>query len=222
MTPCPRAQWWMIREDDPTIKLVLGCRAYACPACGPGKIRERVRLAAWGASLSDWRTHLTLTLAPEDWQQCRAQVRDYLRRLRQYGNMEAAWTREANPKGTGYHVHMLCHGTYFEHWRLQKLWGGRHVWIDPVPCDVARYIGKTFRVAGYQVKAMSEVMKLNGGRAIHMSRGYLHGMTARGALRLMRKHRWKRVRATEEEMSAWMQEYLTDWYTPGKLLGGTE
>jgi len=197
--------------------MVLGCRAYQCDACGPAKVRERIRLAAWGASLAEWCTHLTLTKVPEDWQLCRSQVRDYLRRLRKGNKIEAAWSREENPEGTGYHIHALCHGTYIDHAELQGRWGGRHVWITPVQHDVPNYIAKTFRVAGYGVKKMTETMALNGGRAIHTTRGYLHGMTARGALRLMAKHRWRRVAATDDEIAAWREEYLTDKVLFGKV-----
>jgi len=220
MIPCPRAQFWLQRVDDPRVKMAMGCRAYACPACGSYKVRERVRLAAWGASLATWCTHLTLTQCPEEWQRCRGKVRDFFRRVRKAGNeLEAAWSRERNPEDTGYHIHALCHGTYIEHSLLQRMWD-KHVWITPVEHDVPRYIAKTFRVAGYGVKAMKEVMSLNGGRAIHTTRGYLHGMTARGALRLMAKYKWRRVAATEEEIAAWREEYLTGQPFPGKVIPG--
>jgi hypothetical protein len=61
---------------------------------------------------------------------------------------------------------------------------------------VARYVTKeALRVAGYTVKgstasttadAMNAYLDLNGGRPLHWSRGYLHGLTKRQALNALR------------------------------------
>jgi hypothetical protein len=121
--------------------------------------------------------------------------------VRKKYDLEIAWALELNPKGTGVHAHALSHGEYIPSNRLRELWGGRFVDIRTASHHASGYMGKALTMAGYAAKSMEAHLELNGNRAIHMSRGYLHGKTARQALREMKSDKtWHLERATIQEI----------------------
>lgn len=143
----------------------------------------------YGAARADRRRLVTLTAVPEDWQQCRSQVRDWAREVRAHGfRWEWAWAREANPRGTGFHVHGVQHGDYVPQRVLDDLWGGRKVDVRALrrPGAGVYAVKEALKVAGYIGKGAAgshhDHLDLNGGRAVHLSRGYLHGLTSREAM----------------------------------------
>lgn len=117
--------------------------------------------------------------------------------------MEAAWAIERNPKETGYHAHLITHGEYVPHHRMMELWGGRICYVTVLTSTSADYVTKCSQVAGYTIKCIDRMthLKLNGGRAVHMSRRFLHGLTSREVLaELASKTTWKVVKASNAEI----------------------
>ncbi len=148
----------------------------------------------WGARQAPRRRLVTLTGLPADFQLARGQVRGFARRLRVDGYAwEWAWAIEANPRGTGWHAHGVQHGDYVNQAHLQDRWGGRIVDVRALkqPGAGVYAVKEALRVAGYVTKGaagemLPEHLARNGGRAVHWSRGYLHGRTKREALAELR------------------------------------
>lgn len=194
---CPKRPQIVVCDQDPTMRYPASCDAYGCECCGPRKALQSAALAAWGIRHADRGRFLTLTLAPDDWQQRRQKMRNLKRYLGQRGlRCEWAWATEKGSKTGMVHVHALQHGDYVPQRLLQDVWGAR-VDIRKIETGgVARYVTKdALKVAGYTVKgtraelgagAMQEALELNGGRPLHWSRGFLHGQTRRDALAALR------------------------------------
>lgn len=160
------------------------CDTGTCPTCGINRARIRARLVTERCRQVEHPRFITLTKAPQDWQQRRGQVRDLARRLRGDGyRCDWIWVTEPNPKGTGYHVHLVQHGDYVPQRELQALWGGRRVDIRSAQPRHGEYISKSAaRVASYVGKSgsvdLDAALSLNGGRLHHWSRGFF-GMPIR-------------------------------------------
>jgi hypothetical protein len=191
---CPRKPLDLVAIERPDLRFPASCDAYYCSVCGPGKARQAAALITWGARQVDRRRLVTLTGLPEDFQRARGQVRDFARNLRNDGyRWEWAWAIEANPKGTGYHAHGVQHGDYVSQAHLQQRWGGRIVDVRALsrPGAGVYAVKEALRVAGYVTKGTAggglvDHLGRNGGRAVHWSRGYLHGNTKREALAQLR------------------------------------
>ena len=151
----------------------------------------------WAARRVDRRRLVTLTALPTndgrlDWQRARGQVRELLYRVRrEYPGFEMGWAIEQNPRATGFHAHGVQHGPYVPQAVLQERWGGRIVDIRALrrPADGVYAVKDAVRVAGYTVKngtesfaGLDEHLRINGHRAAHFTRGFLHGLTSREAL----------------------------------------
>ena len=196
---CPKKPMFMVCDQDRSIRHPASCDAYRCEVCGPGKARQRAALMTWALRRAGRGRLVTLTLLPTledgslDWQRARGQLREFTYRLRHAGYaVEWAWAVEQNPRGTGYHVHLVMWGDYIPQRELAAMWGNRRVDIRAIrrPADGLYAMKDAVKVAGYAVKhgtddfgGLSKHLDINGGRAVHMSRGFLHGLTAREALR---------------------------------------
>lgn len=147
------------------------CNTYGCLDCGPWRLQQ-LELAL---TLPLPERFVTLTWAPEDHEQRRAQVRDLTRRLRGAGyRWEFAWSTEVNPKGTGHHIHGLQMGSYVPQAVLQDMWGGRIAHIKALKFNTsmaAAYVVKeglnSIRAAGYTMKHQEGM-----SRPVHITRGY--------------------------------------------------
>lgn len=151
------------------------CKAYKCAYCGPRKLHnlEQALLLAMPERF------VTLTLFPEDWQRGRAQVRDFVRRIRKDGyRWEMAWAVEVNPRGTGHHLHALQLGDYVPQAEVQQRWGAiAHIRAMKGNAGMAaQYVVKeaagTMREAGYILKAGPA-----RSRPVNITRGYFRGKT---------------------------------------------
>ncbi|HEY9290690.1 MAG TPA: hypothetical protein VIP98_05355 [Microlunatus sp.] len=188
---CPKRPYVVVADDDPTLRYPASCDAYSCETCGPRKAQQAAALATWAIRKADRARFVTLTQAPEQWQPRRKKVRVLAEKLRKAGyKWETAWTTEAGKQTGMIHVHALQHGSYVPQRVLQEVWGAR-VDIRKVQTGgVAQYVTKdALKVAGYIVKdataehsGLAEHLALNGGRAMHWSRGFLHGLDRRRAL----------------------------------------
>lgn len=158
------------------------CRATFCEHCGPVEAWWKSRIIADGGRTGPPERYIVLTMAPKSWPQLRQKMRD-LRRwgVQQFGAWEHAWTVEAGAKTGMRHVNVLQKGTYVPQAQLQERWGAIvHVEAIHGVAGVAGYALKEARkVAGYALKdahgGLHEHRALNGGRLVHLSRGYLGG-----------------------------------------------
>jgi hypothetical protein len=189
----------VVCDQAPDLRFPASCDSYLCGTCGPRKARTKAALMTWAARHASRRRLVTLTQLPMtsddslDWQRSRAQVRDLLRRVRHdYPAFEMGWAIERNPRGTGFHAHGVQHGQYVPQAVLQERWGGRIVDIRALarPRDGVYAVKEAVRVAGYVVKGstddfsgLEDHLAINGHRAAHFTRGFLHGLTSREALK---------------------------------------
>jgi hypothetical protein len=98
---------------------------------------------------------ITLTRAPEGWQDTRTAVFRWLERLRRAGySMHVLWVVEKGDDTGMKHVHAVQ-------------------WGDFIPKGVVRYVAKGIDGDGESVE---QHMNLNGGRAAHWSREFFGGM----------------------------------------------
>lgn len=194
---CPKRPLDIVAIERPDLRFPASCDAYRCPVCGPRKARTSAALATYALRQSHGGRLVTLTLAPGDWQSRRQKIRDLRRWALANGwDWEMFWATEANPKGTGVHVHGIQTGRQkIPQASLQDRWG--HI-VDirrvRTPAAGAYVVKEAMRVAGYVVKngtesaeALDAHLALNGGRAAHWTRGFLGGLTKREALAKIRE-----------------------------------
>ena len=164
------------------------CGRIRCPDCGMRCVRRQAALMTWPIHRVARPRLVTLTRLPVtgdgalDWQATRWQVRDLARRLHDDFRCEWAWAVEANPRGTGYHLHAVQWGDFLPQRELQVRWGGRRVDIRAIkPRGGAYVLKEAAKVAGYVAKgAASQVtdhLALNGSRVYHSTRAYHCGLT---------------------------------------------
>jgi hypothetical protein len=197
---CPKRPYVLQARERPELVFPASCDAYGCDLCGPRKAEQTAALITWAireAARRGSRSRLvTLTLAPDDWQTRRQKVRDLHRWARECGyEWHMAWASERGSDTGMLHCHGVQHGRSKVPQRaLQARWGAI-VDIRAIRTpDAGLYAMKeALRVAGYAVKNATQDaqglrahLDLNGGRAAHWSRGFLHGLTKREALAELR------------------------------------
>ena len=186
---CPKRPWLLVCDQRPGLRVPASCDSYACAVCGPRKAMATADLVAWGAQNAGAARLFTGTLAPISWQTRRQKVRDLGRILRRRGFVwEYAWVTEPNERSGLLHVHAIQHGDNIPAPVLASIWGAR-VELRPVAAP------EITRTARYLVKEAwggedrhRTFLELNGGVALHWSRGYLPG-TRRNAERALRAER---------------------------------
>jgi hypothetical protein len=155
------------------------CRSNRCRWCG-GANAMLLAAAIEFAGVDRFIT-LTLTRGAEEWEPCRRGVYHLQADLNQrVGESEWAWTREANPRGTGTHVHAMQRGPWKVPQRLLSERAaargfGRVVDVRRAYPGVGSYALKE-AAARYGLKGavvdVGEHLALNGGRLVHVSRGF--------------------------------------------------
>lgn len=186
----PRGEWF----DTATGEVAgwVGCRRLSCDACAVKYARGLVSAIK---SVARPERLVGLSLVPDplrEWQRLRSQVRDLARNLRSEGfSWEWAWFIEANPKGTGFHLHGVQHGDFVPQRRLEEMWGGRIVDVRAIKSGggAAEAYGLKSaigRVAAYGSKGVeaspSDHRALNGDRIGHWSREFFRGVGVRDAM----------------------------------------
>lgn len=188
---CPKRPQWVVCDQDPSLRFPASCDAYRCEKCGPRKARTAAAALTWGARQAPRRRLVTLTQVPDDWQRARSQVFDFLRRIRRDGfTFEMGWAIEENPAQTGFHAHGIQHGDYVPQSLLQERWGGRIVDIRAMkqPGAGVYAVKEALRVTGYVTKGgrtsdgLPGHLDRNGGRVLHVTRGFYGGLTKREVL----------------------------------------
>lgn len=188
---CPRSSIDLV--NTLTGQVIPGrCRASFCEFCGPVQSWWKARIISDGGGRPPER-YAVLTQAPADWQKLRQKMRDFPRLLARRGYVwEQAWTVEEGAQTGMRHVNVLQKGTYVPQAELQDVWGAiAHVQAvkGATGHQVAGYALKEAQtVAGYVTKdgrqagGLDRHLALNGGRLVHVSRGYLGGETQAAVL----------------------------------------
>lgn len=205
---CPRRPLLLVCDQHPERVVPASCDSYRCAICGARKARSKAALLTWACRQPVvWEEKnrprlVTFTQLPtnEDgtlnFQRARGQIRDTLYRLRQdYPRFEMGWSVEQNPRKTGFHAHGIQHGQYVPQKAIATAWGDRRVDIRALSRpEASQYaIKEATKACGYILKNGREDftrlqghLAINGGRAVHLTRGFLHGLTSRDALQAMR------------------------------------
>lgn len=196
----------------------LGCGRQKCAVC----VRWQAVRTAGAVALAEPERFLRLSLVGDDWQTVRGRVRRVRYELqRRVGQaVEIAWTVERNPKGTGHHVHGFEHGAYVPQGLLAEvcdyLGMGRNTdirkWVPQGPLSTAYGIkGLLYPMKGASDSHL-EYLELNGGRLIHVSRGFCRlgkGGPQMGLEALRRE--WAVRRHPENGRDHWGVVYRPGW-----------
>jgi hypothetical protein len=199
---CPKKPYFVTAVERPDVRFPASCDAYRCPTCGPRKAEQAAAVMTWAirraAALYGVRSRLvTLTNAPLTHQQRRQKVRDVTRWARRELGIEweLGWAVETGGKTGMVHIHAVQWGTQkIPQAVLQDRWGAIvDVRAVKTPAAGIYAVKEALTVAGYAVKGgtsadtLAAHLDLNGGRAAHWSRGFLHGMTKREVLGEVRR-----------------------------------
>ena len=173
---CPRVDWRLLDQLSGDI-VPASCKTYACPVCGPKKARSWI-----GTSVLFGRPErfLRLSRLPENVQHRQAWMKELRHRMSRKYQVEWLWVVEKNPRGTGFHAHVLQHGDFIPQAELQDMAGGRIPYIEKVRGgSSSNYAMKGFGAGGYALKGFDGGLKkyvqhldLNNGRPVHYSRGF--------------------------------------------------
>lgn len=187
LTLCPSRSFWVVCDTDPSKRSPASCDSYRCPVCGPRKVRATADVAAYSLSLHEARQPRFLTLhdAPGTHAQRVRKMRNLRASLTKDQIVwETAWSAERYRDG-GVHIHAVAHGPTVSLQTLQdrvaRTWGGRvHASRVVSPRAATHYAVKTF------LSDPEDALDLNGGRALHTTAAFHHGLTKREAAREMR------------------------------------
>jgi hypothetical protein len=140
------------------------------------------RVADHEADRDGWVRFITLTQAPEGWEETRKAMRLWLKHLRRQGYaMHVLWVVEKGEETGMKHVHVIQRGDFIPKDVLSASWPHGHTQIQAARKAAADYLAKG--VVKYVAKGIdgdgegiTEHMNLNGGRAAHWSREFFLGV----------------------------------------------
>lgn len=189
---CPKRPFWVVCDTDAERRAPASCDSYQCLVCGPRKARLTADLAAWSLTRPEARTPRFLTLhdAPDTHKQRLDKMRNLKRVLSKDGiAWEAAWVAEPYPEQEGaVHIHAMVHGprlgTASLRERVTKTWGQR-VYARSVPSAPRVQAASTYMVKTFTTDREA-ALDLNGGRSLHTTAGFHHGLTRREVMTEMR------------------------------------
>lgn len=185
---CPRPGY-LFRNVETGALAPVPCNRNACESCGRRKALTRALAAQWVGKPSKL---LTLTLVGDSIEVIRSRVKRFRYRVKEAGHdLEMWWVVEANPRGTGHHVHALARAEFIPQSLLSDIADregmGFRVDIRALEQNevAAPYLVKEV-AAAYLVKGREDIerfLRINGGRYGHHTRGYF-GMPVKEADRL--------------------------------------
>lgn len=184
----------------------LRCRRHRCLECSHLEVWWKQQIISHGGNSGPPTKFITLTRAPADWQPLRKKISKFMTEIRSRTDrpFEMAWTVELSPKNQIPHVHGLVKSRYVRQELLQDAWGSI---IDirairgPQNAPAGYVLKEARQVADYALKTtqadLDAHMALNGGRLVHLSRGYLGGMRQEEVRRTILEDR------NDEEADQW-------------------
>jgi hypothetical protein len=163
------------------------CRLLKCSFC----LEKQARLRQVAAAVSLPERMIGISLIADETssmpiKQARARMQDIRQGLKRRNQPmgEYCWTIEHNPRGTGYHTHMLQRGGYIRQSLLQSACESAGAGIPYIKAikgaeqTVAGYGLKGFQASGYGYKGFGDdslardALAMNGGRLDHHSRAF--------------------------------------------------
>ena len=181
--PCPLAGYSAVDRTTGEIAWSSTCNSARCARCS--RIVSARSFALARAALKEMNPahirYVTLTLAPDDWDELRQRMKDLVRFLRGRGiAVKWLWVVERGSDTGMKHVHAVQWGDFIPWQDLLGWWGARvEIKAGHKPAmgylskNVVRYLGKGIDGERDQIE---DHMNLNGGRAAHWSRGFYNGL----------------------------------------------
>ena len=194
----PRGVGWSLRDDECPLRDALSmdrttgeivwrptCKSARCSRCSRQVSAQTFALARRATEPIKHLRFITLTQAPDDWQERRQAVKTWVQRLRRAGcEMETLHVFEEGSQTRMLHAHVVQHGDYIPKDLLSDSWpygftqiqGARQA-TSYLAKGVLRYVAKGLDGDAAAIEAH---MNLNGGRAAHWSRGFFAGQSRDG------------------------------------------
>lgn len=195
MEPDPDGVGWTLRDEECPLTGSLAfdrttgeiawrptCKNARCRRCSRQVSAQTFALARRALEPIEHLRFITLTRAPEGWEETRHAVKMWMRNLRRQGVEMNALTVVERGKETGMkHLHAVQWGDYVPKNLLDESWPYGSTQIQAARAatnylskGVIRYVGKG--LDGDQSEIV-EHMNLNGGRAAHWTRGFFGGLS---------------------------------------------
>lgn len=168
------------------------CGANFCDSCGPMKAWKLGLAVQYAAP----ERFVRLSLVGDDHETRRNRIKRLAYRVRKDGYAwNVAYAVERNPAGTGHHAHLYQHGDFIPQARLQELciregMGQPHIKAWRSDSGAATY---AMKAATYAQKGalgqdgLGEHLELNGGRILHVSRGFWRHGSGGGTIKNQRE-----------------------------------
>ena len=191
----PDGVGWSLRDDECPLNGAVAfdrttgeiawrptCKNARCRRCSRQVSAQTFALARRSLADTDRVRFITLTCAPEGWQQTRTAVRTWLQHLRREGySMHVLWVVEKGSETGMKHIHAVQWGDFIPKHVLDDSWPygwneieGARAATDYLAKGVVRYVAKGLDGDG---ESIEDHMNLNGGRAAHWSRQFFAGMS---------------------------------------------
>lgn len=189
--PCPLTGYLAVDRSTGEVAWNATCNSARCFRCS--RVVSARTFAMARRSLEDLPAgsrvrFITLTLAPERWEEVRHRMKMLARYFRRRGiTVQWLWVVEEGERNGMKHVHAVQWGPEKIPWEdLLGVWGHRvqiesaHAAMGYLGKNVVRYLGKGLDGDRSSIEAH---MNLNGGRAAHWSRGFFAGESREGFAR---------------------------------------
>lgn len=194
----PDGVGWTLRDDECPLEGALAfdhttgevawrptCKNARCRRCSRQVSAQTFALARQAVDPLDRVRFITLTRAPEGWEETRHAVKMWLKYLRRLGySMHVLWVVEKGEKNGMKHIHAIQWGDFIPKATLSASWPHGHTQIqgaraatDYLAKGVLKYVAKGLDGDGNSIESH---MNLNGGRAAHWSRAFFAGHSREG------------------------------------------
>lgn len=183
--PCPLAD---ARSFDRTTGEIVWrptCKNARCRRCSRQVSAQTFALARKALEPLEHVRFITLTQAPEGWDETRQAIKSWLLHLRREGlQMNALKVAERGSETGMKHLHVVQWGDYIPKNLLDESWayGSTNIQAARAATDylskgVLKYVAKGIDGGD---ESIEDHMNLNGGRAAHWTRGFFAGQSRDG------------------------------------------
>lgn len=194
----PNGVGWTLRDDECPLHGALAfdrttgevawrptCKNARCRRCSRQVSAQTFALARRALEDVARVRFITLTRAPEGWDETRQAVKSWLLNLRRRGyRMHVLWVVEEGSETGMKHIHAVQWGDFIPKEELSASWPygftqieGARAATNYLAKGVVRYVAKGLDGDGESIEAH---MNLNGGRAAHWSREFFAGTSRDG------------------------------------------